>query len=89
MSFLNQNISLIWILTKNVWIWERLLGWDGIWRSNNQSDLQAQKNIGKKVKYSSILKKTKVEKGKIFYFSLNNNNNLETKKMFIHFKAHF
>jgi hypothetical protein len=56
-----------------------LLGWDGIWPSNNQNDLQAQKNIGK----------TKVEKGKIFYFSLKNNNNLETKKMFTHFKAHF
>ncbi len=76
-------------MIKNVWIWERLLSWDGIWPSNNQSDLQAQKNIGKKVKYSLILKKTKVEKGKIFYFSLKNNNDLETKKMFTHFKAHF
>jgi hypothetical protein len=53
-------------LTKNVWIWERLLGWDGIWRSNNQSDLQAQKKIRKKVKYSSILKKPKLKKEKYF-----------------------
>jgi hypothetical protein len=31
-------------------------------------------NIGKKVKSSLILRKTKVERGKIFYFSLKNNN---------------
>jgi hypothetical protein len=62
-------------LTKNVWIWERLLGWDGIWPSNNKGDLQAQKNIGKKVKFSLILKKTKVEREKTLYFSLKNNNN--------------
>jgi len=62
-------------LIKNVWIWEHLLHWDGIWPSNNQSDLQAQNNIGKKVKFSLIFKKTKVEKGKIFYFNLKNNNN--------------
>jgi hypothetical protein len=76
-------------LIKNVWIWERLLGWDGIWPSNNKSDLQVQKNIGKKVKSSLILKKTKVERGKTLYFSLKNNNNEKLKKMFTHFKAHF
>jgi hypothetical protein len=42
-----------------------LLGWDGIWPSNNQSGLRAQNDIGKKVKSSLILKKTKVERGKI------------------------
>jgi hypothetical protein len=32
-------------------------------------------NIGKKVKSSLILKKTKDERGKIFYFNLKNFNN--------------
>ncbi len=42
-SFMNQNIVLIWILTKDVWIWECMLSWVGTWPNNNHNDSKTQK----------------------------------------------
>jgi hypothetical protein len=48
-SFLNGNITPIWIFTRDVWIWERLLSQHPIlgffskpWPSINHNDLKAQ-----------------------------------------------
>jgi hypothetical protein len=40
---MNQNITLIWILTRDVWIWECMQSWVGTWPSNNHRGQKIQK----------------------------------------------
>jgi hypothetical protein len=76
-SFLKVNTTWNWILTRDVWIWERLLSQHLIlgfiskpWPSNNHNGLKARifGNV-KWVKFSLIFKRPKL-KGEIYFIDL-------------------